>query len=95
MSDVLLAYILCTISLIIGWLKFLPKIMKQKSVYKTVHIISFFLMIMSYFSYINFIENVPDSLAWKYIMFFIMYIALVSFIMYIIFNRFKQTDENS
>lgn len=95
MSDVLLAYIGFTIGMTVGWLKFLPKIIKKKSVYKILNVISLFFMIVSYFPYKNFIENVPDSLAWKYIMFFIMYIALVSFVMYLIVNRFKQTDENS
>ena len=95
MSDVLLAYIGFTIGMTVGWLKFLPKIINKKSVYKILNVISLFFMIVSYFPYKNFIENVPDSLAWKYIMFFIMYIALVYFVMYLIVNCFKQTDENS
>lgn len=95
MPDILLTYIGFTIGMTVGWLKFLPKIIKQKSVYKILNVISLFFMIVSYFPYKNFIENIPNDLALKYIMFLTIYFVFISFVMYLIVNRFKQTDENS
>ena len=94
MSDVLLAYIGFTIGMTVGWLKFLPKIIKQKSVYKILNVISLFFMIVSYFPYKNFIENIPNGLALKYIVFLMICFVLVSFVMHFIVNCFKQTNGN-
>ncbi|AKG06892.1 hypothetical protein AAX05_00290 [Moraxella bovoculi] len=90
MFDVFLAYIGFTIGMIIGWLKFLPRVVNKNYIYKTFNLISLFFMTGSYFPYKKFIENLPDGLALKHLLFLVVYFLSISFVMNLIINYFKR-----
>ncbi|MFW2178284.1 MULTISPECIES: hypothetical protein [unclassified Moraxella] len=92
MSDLFLAYTGFTVGIIIGWIKFMPKVKDKPNIYRTLNGIAILAMIVSYFPYRNFIESLSGKLVFLHLLVFITYCILLSLIIHFFLSLSKKKE---